>query len=201
MKNILICIDCFEPAYKFGGPIKSVKNLISKLKGDFNFYVFTSNLDSGENLDLPKNELDTWLIRDEYKIYYSSNNYLLKKKYNDIFSICSFDVIYLNSFFSFNYSLKCLIYFRNKKNKIILSPRGMLAPGALSIKPIKKNIFIFLFKLFKFHKKVLWHATSDLEYNNIKLSFKKDKLKIHLVPNLSNFIDFDFIVKEKKNTN
>lgn len=115
MKNILICIDCFEPAYKFGGPIKSVKNLIFKLKNDFNFYVFTSNLDSGENLCLPKNELNTWLIRDGYKIYYSSKNYLLYRRYKDIFSICSFDVIYLNSFFSFNYSLKFLLYFKNKK--------------------------------------------------------------------------------------
>jgi glycosyltransferase involved in cell wall biosynthesis len=198
MKNILICIDCFEPAYKFGGPIKSVKNLISKFKDDFNLYVFTSNLDSGENLDLPKDELDTWLIRDEYKIYYSSNNSLFKKKYNDIFSICSFDVIYLNSIFSFNYSLRCLMYFRNNKNKIILAPRGMLAPGALSIKPIKKKLFLFLFKLLKLHKKVLWHATSDLEYSNIKLSFKTDTLRIQLVPNLSNFIDVNLIVKEKK---
>ena len=117
MKNILICIDCFEPAYKFGGPIKSVKNLISKLKDDFNFYVFTSNLDSKETLDLPQNELNCWLARDEYKIYYSSKNYLTNKQFNDIFSICYFDAIHLNSIFSFSYSIRCLIYFRNKKNK------------------------------------------------------------------------------------
>lgn len=198
MKNILVCIDCFEPAYKFGGPIKSVKNFISKFNADFNFYVFTSNLDSGENLDLQKKELDTWLIRDGYKIYYSSNNSLFGKKYNDIFSFRSFDAIYLNSFFSFNYSLRCLMYFRNKKSKIILAPRGMLAPGALSIKPIKKKLFLFLFKLLKFHTKVLWHATSDIEYANIKSSFKTNKLKIHLVPNLSNFMNDNLIEKEKK---
>jgi len=197
-KNILICIESFEPAFKFGGPIKSVKNIISHFSNDFNFYVFTSNKDSGEILNLKNNEIDTWIDREKFKIYYSSTNTFSKKKFKSIFSICKFDTIYINSLFSIGYTISCLLYFKNKKNKILLSPRGMLAPGALTIKPLKKKIYLYIFKLLKLHTEVVWIATSDLEFNNIKDRFSKEIIKIKLAPNLSDFMKSDFIEKKKK---
>ena len=41
--SVLITIDWFDPAYKAGGPISSIVNLINHLHKDFDFYVFTGS--------------------------------------------------------------------------------------------------------------------------------------------------------------
>ena len=52
-KKILIVIDWFLPAYKAGGPIQSVANMANHLKNEFDFWIYTSNRDLNETLDLP----------------------------------------------------------------------------------------------------------------------------------------------------
>ena len=47
----------------------------------------------------------------------------------------------------------------------------MLHPGALSQKSFKKNIYLFLFKLFKIHKFCAFHATTAEEKNHIQKIF------------------------------
>ena len=60
----------------------------------------------------------------------------------------------------------------------------MVGKGALAIKPLKKKVFISLFKLNGLHNKVVWHATSILEKEEIEEQFGHD-LDIRVAPNLS----------------
>ena len=52
----------------------------------------------------------------------------------------------------------------------------MLAASALSLKFYKKNIFITLFRLFRLHELIIWHATDEIEVNDIKNTFGKKML-------------------------
>lgn len=53
------------------------------------------------------------------------------------------------------------------KPSIVLAPWGMLHQGCLSIKPVKKKVYLRLFQLFGFFKRVQWHATNTQEQNDI----------------------------------
>src|SRR5690606_4769413 len=73
----------------------------------------------------------------------------------------------------------------------------MLGKGALAIKPLKKNLFLKLFKILKLHKKVIWHATAQTEVDEIDAHFGPE-IKIMLAPNLSAVGAYSFIGKEKQ---
>src|SRR5690606_15245644 len=67
--------------------------------------------------------------------------------------------------------------------RVVVSPRGMLSPSALKIKPLKKHLFLFLSKLFGLYKQVVWHATSDKEVLEIKKHFG-EKVPLNFAPNI-----------------
>src|SRR5699024_4871841 len=82
--------------------------------------------------------------------------------------------IYLNSLFSPRYSLLPMLLKRLgfwKKGTLLIAPRGELDPGALALKARKKRAFLIAFKLLRFHKTALWHASTPLEEAQIKNQF------------------------------
>ena len=183
-KKILIFIDWFLPGYKAGGPIQSVNNMISHLSGEFQFYVVTSNKDLGEEKPYTNLLFNHWIDNGSYSVIYLDEAHQNKKMYKKICSETNFHAIYFNSFFSTKFSLLPQWVFRSLEIKKVLAPRGMLGAGALAIKPLKKNLFLRLFKGLGFHKKIVWHATSELEENEIIKQFGKG-LDIKIAPNLS----------------
>src|SRR5699024_964614 len=52
-----------------------------------------------------------------------------------------------------------------------IAPRGELDPGALALKAPKKKAFLAAFKLLRFHKAALWHASTPIEAAQIKKQF------------------------------
>ena len=98
MKRILIITNYYFPAKKAGGPVKSIKNLVSFLKEKYSFNIITSNRDLDGAILNTKNSEDISYTKNTYEIIY-----LLLKKINNV------DIIYLNSFFSFKYSILILV--------------------------------------------------------------------------------------------
>jgi glycosyltransferase involved in cell wall biosynthesis len=127
------------------------------------------------------------------------------------FGLCSIidktphDIIYFNSFFSFLFTghiLLFLKFLKFKNNPIIIAARGEFSQGALSIKPVKKYIYIKLFKLFQICKKVLWHASSEFEKDDIlKSKFGNDN-NIFIAQNLTNSnVEKNYFKNKIENTN
>ena len=120
-KKIIIFIDWFIPAYKAGGPIKSILNLVTNLKSDFDFWIVCSNEDiNNETLEIQKNKLNIWLSRDDYKIMYLEKSQRNLSKIRFILVSIDFDYLYLNSLFSIKFSLIPLLLSRRMKIKTIL---------------------------------------------------------------------------------
>lgn len=69
------------------------------------------------------------------------------------------------------------------KCEIILAPRGMLGKGALSIKPLKKKLFLSLLKVVNLHSKVVFHATTTDEEKEVRSFFRKGDTVV--APNLN----------------
>ncbi|MCB9364231.1 MAG: glycosyltransferase [Flavobacteriales bacterium] len=183
--TILIFIDWFTPGFKAGGPIKSVTNIVQSLANDFNIFIITSDRDIEEQTPYSNITFNTWIKQDHYSIAYLSPDKRTKFITNELISN-SYDNIYFNSFFSKNYTLEPLRIIRKLKinSKIIIAPRGMLGKGALSIKPLKKQLFISISKLFGFYKNVCWHATNIEEKKDIISIFGNDST-IYIASNIS----------------
>lgn len=191
--TVLILTPYFLPGFKGGGPIKSIASIVSSLSEHYQFKILCYNFDLDGSLyrDIKENE---WLEYSEnVQVFYSS-----KEKYhrnlNFILKHVDYKVCYLNSFFSLQFSLYPLLKIPAHK-QIILAPRGEFSPGALSIKALKKKIFLSLLRFFPFFNKISrWHATSELEKDDIlnvlKLYDFTNKNQIFVAPNLSlNLVD------------
>lgn len=182
--NLIIFIDWFLPGYKAGGPIRSVKNLIDLLHHDINLYLVTSDTDEGVDTPYAGIETGTWLDRGEYHIQYLDKDLQKASYYKGLIKERNYSAVYINSMFSPAFAIKPLIAAFQTNKKVVLAPRGMLGPGALAIKPMKKQVFLKLFKVLGWHKKVTWHLTADSEVKEAKNIFGK-KIRYYNISNIS----------------
>lgn len=180
---MLIFIDWFYPAYKAGGPIKSVFNLTQSIGQVFDILIVTSNEDvDGEKLDVLKNNI---LNEKHHSIIYLDSNYQNAKVYKDIFEQFQPKYIYYNSLFSIKFTLLPYLLFKKKNNVTnILAPRGMLGEGALSIKPIKKKLFLWVTKKMLFKNNLIWHASTKDEREEIFKNYGKQSV-VKVAQNIS----------------
>lgn len=179
--NILIIYDYFYPAYKAGGIIQSLKNLIHFFDENYNFTIVTSAYDLNE-----KKILDT-IIPDKIIKFSENSNviYFSKKRYTylKIYQIVKSQkdqIIYFNGIYSIKFFLYPLIILKiiNSNVKIIIAPRGMLQTGALEVKSFKKGIYLNTVKFLGLTKNITWHATDEQERLDIKSKFEIDSTLI-----------------------
>ncbi len=168
MKKICIVIPWFDPAFRAGGPIRSVVNMIRSFHHEIEYKVFTSNKDIG-GVILNDVRWNTWLDYNLYtKVFYSNSKFAFLNFQKQI-KATKPDIIFIIGLFSFQYNLLPLLF--SKASKKIISIRGMLHPGALSQKKSKKRLVIFLLKKMKIQNKVVFHATDMTEEGFIKNIF------------------------------
>ena len=181
-KKILIFIDWYLPGYKAGGPIRSCANLVSQMSNEFDFFIATRDTDYMDSLPYKTIKNNSWnKLSDGSSVFYISNNALSKSSIKKIIEEVNPEIIYLNSVFSYWFTILPLIVSK-KKYKVILASRGMFASGAMAIKSFKKNIFLFFSKTFCLYSKVIFQASSKEEEQQIANYFPKSKIIV--APNL-----------------
>jgi glycosyltransferase involved in cell wall biosynthesis len=176
-KRSLIFYDHFYPAWKAGGPVQSLVNLVRQLHNDYELFVICKPHEMNEQKALPgivANKWNDWEGKAKvyYRDYAGGSHYQLK----ELIASVKPDVIFINGLFSLHFNIRplqyAIAYCKQHTNcKLILSARGMLHPGALSQKSFKKKIFLTFFKLAGWHKAVYWHATDEQELQYIKQRF------------------------------
>src|SRR6185312_7989815 len=96
------------------------------------------------------------------------------------------DFIYLNSMYSFRFTILPMFMLWRKKIRaqIIMAPRGMLQQGALKFKSLKKRLFITLLNILEIPQKIHFHATDEQEKLDILKQFPRAG-RVEVVPNFS----------------
>ncbi len=183
--KILIIVDWFTPAFRAGGPIRSIEHLINHLYKEVDFHVLTSAYDLNTvDAVIGKEHQDRWISFENLcKVYYASSSRHLILNFPKIIDTKQYQSIYINSFFSFGYSIYPLLRLRGRSKLITLAPRGMLGGQALEIKSFKKTLYLKTAKLLGLYNNVQFHAASDKEAQDIQLFFKKNKR--YAIQNLS----------------
>ena len=166
--TIFISIPWFLPAYKAGGPIQSVANLINNFTENISYNIFCSDADLN-NEPLQNITKSEWIQYNDYtKIWYAPQKGLSDTLATQI-EVLKPDVLYIIGLFNWHFNIVPLLFC--KANKKILSVRGMLHPGALTQKKWKKRIFLQTLKLFGITSKTIFHATDETEAAFIKNEF------------------------------
>lgn len=175
------------PGFKGGGPIKSITNLVDSLGDCFEFLIVTSDRDLGDAVSYNDVQLNKWVVVGKAKVFYASPDKLSFFNLAMIVKNTHCDVLYMNSFFSINFSIKPLLAWKSgffKGVPVVLAPRGEFSTGALEIKSFKKRAFIVLVKLLGIYKSIIFQATTKLEKNDIVQTFRVKESMIFLAKNL-----------------
>jgi glycosyltransferase involved in cell wall biosynthesis len=183
--TILILIGYYLPGFKAGGPLRTISNMVNMLCDDYYFKIITRDRDLGDSTSYSDIIHDEWNDLGTAQVYYMRPNELKFYKLNSFIKNIQYDYMYLNSFFDPIFTLKVLL--GKKMNlindtNIVLAPRGEFSKGALGIKRLKKTTFISIIRHLGFLNKLTFHASTNLEFQDIKnaLSIKDRSIRIAL---------------------
>lgn len=183
-KRLLIMASLFYPQKNGGGPPISIKNLVDSIYDDFNIFVISKNHEINEKKPL-LNIINGW--NDFYfgKVYYFGYGTRTSSKLIKVIDEIKPDVIYQNSFFSYDDVFSVLKYAKKHKIKVIIAPRGEFYPKRLSVGLKKKKIYALILKSLGFLKDVYFQGTGKEEFQYIKNFIKINSNKIYNINNLS----------------
>ena len=186
-KTILCFVNCYLPGYKYGGPIKSISNFVKVFGDKFNIKIICKDRDHLELKPYKTVKINTWNRIGKADVYYASKEALNFFRIKRLVQKTNYDLIYLNSFFSFNFTIIpiLLLFLKIVPNRpCILAPRGEFSDNALKLNKIKKFFYIFVSKKIGLYTNLYWPASSKIEKKDILKHYEDDNRKILIAPNI-----------------
>ena len=188
-KSVLIINRYFLPGIRAGGPIRSISNIVKHFKDGYNFHIVCLNKDfqSAIYKTVPTAE---WIVdSDGNNVLYLDKKQLQLQNWIRIIEEVRPDVIYLNSFFDYSFSIKIQYLLARKKIhcKLVIAPRGEFVEGALKEKRLKKRLYLTLYNKLLKHKNTVYHATTTLEEQQIyrQIDTKAKVVEARNIPHLT----------------
>lgn len=163
MKKLLIMASLFWPQKNSGGPPVSILNLVRSIQGKFDTYIISKNHEIGESTPLPGIQ-QGWNSFPFGKAYYVPCGQHSFGNITKLIEQVSPDVIYQNSFFSYDDLLPVLQYKKkHPKVKVIVAPRGEFYPERIKNGWLKKTVYAKLFRFSGLLKDVYFQGTGEDE--------------------------------------
>ncbi|WPH22439.1 glycosyltransferase [Variovorax paradoxus] len=186
---VLIFIAHYLPGFKIGGPLRSIVNLVDHLSDEFDFRIFTSDRDLGDQAPYPSIVANRWVEVGCAKVYYASPEMRSLSGMAKFLKQIPYDLLYINSFFSFRNSLLPLFISRLVGRSLVpavVAPRGEFSQGALALKAWKKRPYTAIAKLSGLLKGLTWQASTEYEAEDIRSVMKRAAINnIAIARNLS----------------
>ena len=186
IKKIFITIPWFLPAFRAGGPVQSVANLVKEFQEGIEYFIFCGDVDLN-GAELENIETNKWTrFNDHTQVWYARPERLSDTLVR-LVETEKPDIVFIIGLFSWHFNIVPMMFCKGPKK--ILSTRGMLHPGALTQKKWKKRIYLKLLKLLEYDYKVEFHATDEEEGNYIR-SYFGETAKVKVAGNFPNKISF-----------
>ncbi|MCC1494834.1 glycosyltransferase family 4 protein [Cognatishimia sp. F0-27] len=165
-ETVLILLRHYLPGFRFGGPLRSVANLVDHLGDAVDFRIVTLDHDMGDPAPYSAIRTDRWQAVGKAQVLYLSRPPgigALRRIMDDT----AHDLLYLQSAFDPAFSLRPLLANRRRASPVLIAPRGEFSPGALALKARKKSVFLTAAALTGLWRGVTWHATAEPEKADI----------------------------------
>ena len=172
--QVLVSSPYYVPGFRAGGALRAVANLVSQLGRKIDFKIITRDRDAFSDLPYDGITRETWLKINDAQVYYVDRSKLSFGCWHKLLNNEQYDVLYLNSLFSFWFSIKPAILARFgllRSSRILLAPRGELSLGALGLKSRKKRLFLALARHTGLYQGVTFQASSQYERADIARIF------------------------------
>ena len=159
----------FWPQKNSGGPPISILNLVRSIKDSFDIYIISKNHEINDDKPL-EGIAPGWNQFEFGKAIYLAREEHTLKRVKKIIEEVNPDVIYQNSFFSYDDLLPVLLYKKAHKDiKVIVAPRGEFYPERIMVGKTKKEIYGFLFRISGLLRGVYFQGTGKEECEQEKL--------------------------------
>jgi glycosyltransferase involved in cell wall biosynthesis len=188
--RILTFADYFLPGFKAGGPIRTIANMVERMGHEHEFLIFTRDRDLGASSPYHEVQVNTWNPLGEMQVFYASPGLGGLRPLRQALQKMTYDVLYLNSFFSWRSTIFPLILRRfglDVGKPVVLAPRGEFSAGALGLKSAKKCLYLALAKQLGIYRRITWQASSENEAADIRRVMGKLAENIVVAPNLLPF--------------
>lgn len=176
---ILTAIDWYLPAYRAGGPIRSLSNVVAALGDEIDFRIVCGNRDLGSEADLEV-ATGTWRTVGKAKVQYLPPAAWTEAIWQALIAEVQPDRLYLNSLYSGPFSRLPWKVARRMGVPTTLAPRGMVGAGALAIKPLRKRVWLTLQRWTGGYDGITWHASTEQEAREIRNWFPVANIKVAL---------------------
>ncbi|WPJ95014.1 glycosyltransferase [Coraliomargarita algicola] len=177
--KLFITNDAYLPGFRFGGPVRSLANLVDWLGATYEIYIFTKDRDLGDSRGYPEIPANQWLQRENVRVFYASPEQHTAQRAGIELASIQPDVVYLNGLWEG--MTRGLLKSRLPSARYVIAPRGALGAGALAIKPWKKKLGLLLMR--GSLKNLVWHATADSEVTEVRQVIGPDET-VYLASNL-----------------
>lgn len=186
---VLVLARYYVPAFKAGGPVRSLRNIVAALHEEFDFRILTSDRDHTDSEPFPDVSRNRWEKRDEASVFYADSAHRGALAFERVIRDVAPDIVYLNSCFSPAFSITPLALRRlgrlGNQSAWVVAPRGELSRGAMSLKAWKKRPALRLAKAFGIFDSVVWQATSSEEAEEIHREIGPPSSRVLLASNIT----------------
>lgn len=184
--TVLTFVSNYLPAYKSGGPVQSVANIVDHLGDEFSFRIVTQDRDTGDTEPFPGVTVGEWCAVGKCLALYLNATDQSLRRISQIMQDTTHDMVYLNSFFHPRSTILPLLAQRlglAPRRPTIVAVRGEFSNGALKLKSARKRAYIAAVKALNLYEHVLWQASSKHEAADIQAIFGSNA-RIHIASDL-----------------
>lgn len=170
---ILTFLRHYLPGYKHGGPVRTIANMAEALGDAFDIRIVTSDRDADDAEPYPgmSGGGERWIGVGKARVLYLPPDAKSLRRIARVLNATPHDVLYLNSFFDPDFTLKPLLARRlglAPATRCVIAPRGEFSRGALRLKAAKKRAFLFAARAVGLYRDLEWHASSEYEEADIR---------------------------------
>ena len=187
-RSVILCfISHYLPSYRSGGPVRTISNFVDHLGDEFDIQIVTRDRDALDKKPFQNVKLNAWNNVGKAKVFYATERTLTLQGLSKLMRDTPHDVLYLNSFFAFSFSILPLLIRHLRLAPIrpcVIAPRGEFSPGALEFKSVKKRLYLYVVGLTRFYNGLLWQASSKFEASDIFRQMNGTANSIFIAPNL-----------------
>lgn len=147
---------------------------MDQLSDEFRFRIVTDDRDLGDGRPYPNIDEGQWQSVGRARVLYLPRSGRGLRSVARLMRQVPGEILYLNSFFHPWFTTLPLLARRlglAPPMPIILAPRGEFSPGALSLKPMKKRLFLRAAGIIALHQNLTWQASTPFEAEDIQRLF------------------------------
>lgn len=167
-----VFVGYFVPAYRAGGPIRSVSAITAARDSDITYTVFTCDRDAGDAEPFPvARSGEVVEFRRRHVMYVDISRRLAYLRAMRRFVRLGHDVYYFNSLWNREFTLVPLTLMclgLVGRRPVLLAPRGELLSGALALKTRRKRVGLLALRFLLARLGATIHCTSTDEMDSIR---------------------------------